>query len=43
LPVTAPRRDCIKNIIAELTLYANWNACKRCHRDQTKCNIMGEL
>jgi len=31
------------NVIAELTFQANWNACKRCHRDHTKCNIIGEL
>jgi len=29
--------------IDNLTLPSNWNACKRCHRDQTKCNVMGEL
>jgi len=23
------------NVIAELTFQANWNACKRCHRDRT--------
>jgi len=28
------------NVIAELTFQANWNACKRCHRDRTKCNII---
>jgi len=28
------------NVIAELTFQANWNACKRCHRDRTKCNIV---
>jgi len=27
------------NVIAELTLYAYWNAWKRCHRDGTKCNV----
>jgi len=21
----------------------NWNACKRCHRDRTKCNLLSEL
>jgi len=21
----------------------NWNACKRCHRDRTKCNVIGEF
>jgi len=31
------------NIIAELTFQDNWNACKRCHWDRTKCNILGEL
>jgi len=28
------------NIIAELTFQDNWNACKRCHWDRTKCNIL---
>jgi len=28
------------NIIAELTFQVNWNACKRCHRDRTKCDII---
>jgi len=27
------------NVIAELTFQANWNACTRCLRDRTKCNI----
>jgi len=36
-------RDCIKNFIAEMTLQTNWNACKRCHRDRTKCNAIVEL
>jgi len=31
------------NAIAELMFQANWNACKRCHRDRTKCNITGKL
>jgi len=22
----------MKNVIAEMTLQANWNACERCHR-----------
>jgi len=21
-------------------LYENWNACKVCHRDRTKCNVI---
>jgi len=33
----------IRNVIAELTLYANWNACKRCLRDRSKCNVIDEL
>jgi len=40
LPVRAPLEDCIKNVIAEMTLQANWNACKRCHRGRTKCNVI---
>jgi len=28
------------HVIAELTFQANWNACKRCYRDRTKCNII---
>jgi len=31
------------NVIAELMFQTNWNACKICHRDRTKCNIIGEL
>jgi len=31
------------NVIAELTFHAYWNASKRCHRDHTKCKIIGEL
>jgi len=26
-----------------MTLQANWNAWKRCYRDRTKCNVIGEL
>jgi len=33
----------MKNVITELTLQANWNAYERCHGDQTKCNVVGEL
>jgi len=29
------------NVIAELTFQANWNACKTCHWDRTKCNNLG--
>ena len=43
LPIATPLGDGIKNVIAELTLQANWNAYERFHRDQTKCNVMGEL
>jgi len=28
----ATSRDCMKNVIAELTFQANWNAYRRCHR-----------
>jgi len=29
--------------IGELTLQANWNAWKRCHRDRTQCKVIEEL
>jgi len=30
----------MKNVIAEMTLQADWNAWKRCYRDRTKCNLI---
>jgi len=43
LPVRARLGDCIKNVIAEMKLQANWSVWKWCYRDRTKCNVIGEM